>query len=115
MNEANITATKALTGNKAALTPAEVVPVATIYGTDLNTYSLELAYIKWPASLETAVKADQAQLVIMAAYLKAVGSVSPTGLNSWLAQLKAQATTTETLDNALRQELDLPKTTAFPT
>jgi hypothetical protein len=115
LNEANVTATKALTGNKAALTPAEVVPVATIYGTDLNTYSLELAYIKWPASLETAVKADQAQLVIMAAYLKAVGSVSPTGLNSWLAQLKAQATTTETLDNALRQELDLPKTTAFPT
>jgi hypothetical protein len=115
LNEANITATKALTGSKAALTPAEAVPVATIYGTDLNTYSLELAYIKWPASLETAVKADQAQLVIMAAYLKAVGSVSPTGLNSWLAQLKAQATTTEALDNGLRQELDLPKTTAFPT
>jgi hypothetical protein len=115
LNEANITATKALTGSKAALTPAEAVPVATIYGTDLNTYSLELAYIKWPASLETAVKADQAQLVIMAAYLKAVGSVSPTGLNSWLAQLKAQATTTEALDNGLRQELDLPKTRAFPT
>ena len=65
--------------------------------------------------LETAVKADQAQLVITAAYLKSIGAVSATGLNSWLAQLKAQATTTETLDNALRQELDLPKTTTFPT
>ena len=115
LNAANITATKALTGKNAALTTTDVVPVATIYGTDLNTYSLELAFIKWPASLETTVKADQAQLVIMAAYLKAVGSVSPTGLNSWLAQLKAQASTTESLDNALRQELDLPKTTAFPT
>jgi hypothetical protein len=115
LDEANITATKALTGSKAALTTAEVVPVATIYGTDLNTYSLELAYIKWPAPLEAAVKADQAQLVLMASYLKAIGSVSPTGLNSWLAQLKAQATTTETMDNALRQELDLPRTTTFPT
>ena len=115
LNAANITATKALTGKNAALTTTDVVPVATIYGTDLNTYSLELAFIEyWPASLETTVKADQAQLVIMAAYLKAVGSVSPTGLNSWLAELKAQASTTESLDNALRQELDLPKTTVFP-
>jgi hypothetical protein len=114
MNVANTTATKALAG-KAALTPGEVVPVATIYSTALNTYSLELAYIQWPASLETAVKADQAQLVITANFLKSIDTVSPTGLNSWIAQLKAQATTTETMDNALRQELDLPKTTAFPT
>jgi len=115
LNAANITATKALTGKDAAQTVSEVVPVATIYSTALNTYSLELAYIQWPASLETAVKADQAQLVIMASYLKSIGAVSATGLDSWLAQLKAQATTTETEDNALRQELDLPKTTTFPT
>jgi hypothetical protein len=114
LNVANTTATKALVG-QAALTPGEVVPVATIYSTALNTYSLELAYIQWPASLETAVKADQAQLVITANYLKSIDTVSPTGLNSWIAQLRAQATTTETMDNALRQELDLPKTTAFPT
>jgi hypothetical protein len=113
--EANITATKALTGSGAARTPAEVVPVATIYATALNTYSLDLALIKWPASLETAVKADQGQLVILAAYLKSIDAVSPTGLDSWLAQMKAQASTTESLDNALRQELDLSKTTAFPT
>ncbi len=115
LNEANTTATKALTSGGDALTTAEVVPVANIYATALNTYSLELAYITWPASLQSAVKADQAQLVITASYLKSIGAVSPTGLNSWLAQLKAQATTTETLDNALRQQLDLPKTTAFPT
>jgi len=115
LNEANTTAAKTLAGSGAALTTAEVVPVANIYATALNTYSIELAYITWPASLQTAVKADQAQLVITASYLKSIGAVSPTGLDSWLAQLKAQATTTETLDNALRQELDLPKTTAFPT
>jgi hypothetical protein len=115
LQAANTTATKSLTGSSAALTPAEVVPVATIYATALNTYSLELAYIKWPASLQTAVKADQGQLVILAAYLKSIDAVSPTGLDSWLAQMKAQATTTESLDNALRQQLDLPKTTAFPT
>jgi hypothetical protein len=114
LNEANITATKALAG-KTALTTAEVVPVAAIYSTALNTYSLALSYIEWPAALQTAVKADQAQLVITASYLKSIDAVSPTGLNSWIAQLKAQATTTETMDNALRQELDLPKTTAFPT
>jgi hypothetical protein len=114
-NEANITATKSLTGSGAARTPAEVVPVATIYATALNTYSLELAYIKWPASLETAVKADQGQLVILASYLKSIDAVSAAGLDSWLAQMKAQATTTESLDNALRQELDLSKTTSFPT
>ena len=115
LQEANTTATKSLTGSGAARTPAEVVPVATIYATALNTYSLELAYIKWPASLQTAVKADQGQLVILAAYLKSIDAVSPTGFDSWLAQMKAQATTTESLDNALRQELDLSKTTAFPT
>jgi hypothetical protein len=114
LNEANITATKALTGN-GALTQAEVVPVAAIYSTALNTYSLALSYIQWPVALQAAVKADQAQLVITASYLKSIDAVSPTGLNSWLAQLKAQATTTETMDNALREELDLPKTTAFPT
>ena len=114
LNEANITATKALTGNS-ALTPAEVVPVAAIYSTALNTYSLALSYIPWPSALQTAVKADQAQLVITAAYLKSIDAVSPAGLSSWIAQLKAQATTTETMDNALRQELNLPKTTAFPT
>ena len=114
LNEANITATKALAGDT-ALTTAEVVPVAAIYSTALNTYSLALSYIQWPAALQTAVKADQAQLVITASYLKSIDAVSPTGLNSWIAQLKAQATTTETMDNALRQELDLPKTTAFPT
>jgi hypothetical protein len=115
LQEANTTASKSLAGSGAARTPAEVVPVATIYATALNTYSLELAYIKWPASLQTAVKADQGQLVILAAYLKSIDAVSPTGLDSWLAQMKAQATTTQSLDNALRQELDLSKTTAFPT
>jgi hypothetical protein len=115
LQEANTTATKSLTGSGAARTPAEVVPVATIYATALNTYSLELAYIKWPASLQTAVKADQGQLVILAAYLKSIDAVSATGFDSWLAQMKAQAATTESLDNALRQELDLSKTTAFPT
>jgi hypothetical protein len=89
--------------------------VAAIYSTALNTYSLALSYIQWPVALQAAVKADQAQLVITASYLKSIDAVSPTGLNSWLAQLKAQATTTETMDNALREELDLPKTTAFPT
>ena len=115
LNEANITATKGLTSNGAALTVSEVVPVATNYATALNTYSLALAYVDWPASLETAVKADQAQLVIMSSYLKSIDAVSTAGLNSWLAQLRAQATTTETMDNALRQELDLSRTTTFPT
>jgi hypothetical protein len=115
LNQANTTAAKTLAHPGASLTPGEVVPVATIYSTDLNTYSLSLAYIKWPAALETAVKADQAQLVIMANYLRSIDAVSPTGLSSWLTQLKAQAATTQTMDNALRQELDLPKTTSFPT
>jgi hypothetical protein len=115
LSAANTTASKSLTGSGAARTPAELVPVATIYATALNTYSLELAYIKWPATLETAVKADQGQLVILASYLKSIDAVSATGLDAWLAQMKAQATTTESLDNALRQELDLSKTTTFPT
>ncbi len=114
LQAANTVATKRLAGVGSTPTAADVEPVTSPYVTALNTYNIDLAFIKWPASMETAVKADQSELGIMANFLKNVSFVSPGEMGAWLAQLNDRAAQVQATDNVVRQELGLSKTTSFP-
>lgn len=114
LDNANTVVTHGLAGVGSAPTVAELEPVTSAYVTALNNYNIELAFIKWPTTMQAEVKADQSELALMAGYLKDVSVVSPEQMGAWLAQLNSRAGQVQSTDNVVRQELGLPKNTSFP-
>ena len=114
LQTANDTATKGFVGAGSTSTPAQIAAVVTPYWTALNLYDFQLHFIQWPASMQTAIAVDHAQLKSLMSFLKSISLVGPTGMNLWLSDLHNRTNTTQTADNQIRQDLGLPSSSSFP-
>jgi hypothetical protein len=111
---ANVTATKALVKAGGTPTTAQVVLVVVAYRAAVNLYNYQLHLIQWPQSMQGAIQTDHAQLQALTSFLGAFTSVAPNGVPAWLSQLSDRANSTQVADNAVRQELGLAPSSAFP-
>ncbi len=112
--QANTASARSLAGVGTAPTPADVAPVAATYSKAVNLYHLQLSLFTWPASMQSEVQTDEAELAILGSLLNSAASVAPTGVATWLTQLRQQGAQAEAADNAVRQDLGLSKTATFP-
>ena len=114
LQKANETATKAFVADGSTPTLAQVAPVVAAYRTAINLYDFQLHFIQWPASMQTAIADDHAQLHALLSVLQSYSEVSGTGVGAWLSQLHNRTATTQTADNQVRQDLGLSATSSFP-
>ena len=114
LQKANGVATTGFVSAGSTPTLAELTAVATSYRTALDTYNFELGFIKWPASMQTAIEVEHAQLKALVSFLQSISLVSPSGVGAWLSQLHNRTGTVQTADNQIRQDLGLPSTSSFP-
>jgi hypothetical protein len=84
------------------------------YGKELTSYNNDLDAIAWPATMQSAIQADHAQLRALLSFLGSFSIVKPAGVSAWLVQLHGRTSTAQTADNRVRQDLGLPITTSFP-
>jgi len=59
LQTANAAAINGFTSAGSAPTAAQLTPVVTAYRAALNVYGFQLHFIQWPASMQSAVAADQ--------------------------------------------------------
>jgi hypothetical protein len=114
LQKANETATKAFVADGSTPALAQVAPVVAAYRTAINLYDFQLHFIQWPASMQTAIADDHAQLHALLSVLESYPEVSGTGVGAWLSQLHNRTATTQTADNQVRQDLGLSATSSFP-
>jgi hypothetical protein len=91
-----------------------VVLVVGAYRTAVELYNYQLYFIHWPASMQTAIEADHAQLQALNSIMQAFPSVAPNGVPAWLSQLHNRAGSAEAADNVVREALGLPGSSSFP-
>jgi hypothetical protein len=111
---ANGAATKGFNGAGGVPTTAQLAPVVGAYRTAVNLYDFQLHFIQWPASMQTAVQADHAQLTALLGLLQSFSTISATGTSAWLSDLHNQANTAQTADNVIRKDVGLPISSSFP-
>ena len=114
LQSANVAATRGFIKAGSTPTASQVVLVVGAYRTAVNVYNYELYLFRWPASMQTAIAADHAQLQALTSFLQAFSSVAPNGVPAWLSQLHNRASTTEAADNVVRGRLGLPTSSSFP-
>ena len=114
LEKANETATKAFVADGSTPTQAQVAPVVAAYRTAINLYDFQLHFVQWPASMQTAIADDHAQLHALLSVLASYSEVSGTGVGAWLSQLHNRTATTQTADNQVRQDLGLSPSSSFP-
>lgn len=111
---ANVTATKAFVKAGSTPTAAQVVLAVVAYRTAVNIYNYQLHFVQWPQSMVRTIDTDHAQLQALASFLQAFSSIAPNGVPAWLSQLNNRASSTQDADNAVRQDLGLSASSAFP-
>jgi hypothetical protein len=111
---ANLAAARGFDSSATTPTSAQLALVDIQYGKDLATYNNDLASTSWPSSVQSAIRADHAQLLSLMSFLRSFSIVQPSGVSAWLAQLHNRTAAAQTTDNQVRQDLGLPITTAFP-
>ena len=111
---ANGAATKGLDGAGSAPTTAQLAPVVGAYRAAVNLYDFQLHFIQWPASMQTAIQADHAQLTALLGLLQSFSTISATGTSAWLSDLHNQANTAQTADDVIRKDVGLPSSSSFP-
>ena len=114
LKKANDTATSEFLAGGSTPTLAKIGPAVAAYRTAVNLYDFQLHFIQWPASMETALADDHAQMHALLSVLDAFPQVSATGVGAWLSQLHDRTSTAQAADNQLRQDLGLPSTSSFP-
>jgi hypothetical protein len=114
LQSANVAATRGFIQAGSTPTASQVVLVVGAYRTAVNLYNYQLYLIHWPASMQTAIETDHAQLQALTSFLQAFSSVAPNGVPAWLSQLHNRASSTEAADNSVRQTLDLSASSSFP-
>lgn len=114
LQTANAAAINGFTSAGSAPTAAQLTPVVTAYRAALNVYGFQLHFIQWPASMQSAVAADQAQLAALMSLLQSFSTVKPAGTGAWLSDVRDLAGSTQTADNQLRKDLGLPISSSFP-
>jgi hypothetical protein len=111
---ANATAKTGLAGAGASPTLAQISPIVASYLNALKLYNLQFHYVQWPASMQTDISNDEAQLSAMMNFVPSVGNIAATDTATWLSELHAQATTLQAAENKIHQDLGLPASTSLP-
>jgi hypothetical protein len=114
LTAANVTATRALAPG-AAQTPAQVAIEVAPYVKALDTFNFYTHYLVWPATLKVPSEDLTLRTNELIQFLSSISSASPATMTTWFAQLHSLARLTETTDNALRKDIGLSPTTAYPT
>jgi hypothetical protein len=114
LQSANVAATRGFVHAGSTPTASQVVQVVGAYRTAVSLYNNQLSSIHWPASMQTAIETDHAQLQALTSFLQAFSSVAPNGVPAWLSQLHNRASTTEAADNVVREALGFPASSSFP-
>lgn len=114
LQNANLAAIRGFEKAGSTPTASQVVLVVSAYRTAVNDYYFQLHFIHWPQSMQTAIESDYAQLQALVSFLQAFPFVAPNGVPAWLSQLHNRTGTTQTADNAVRQDLGLPASVSFP-
>lgn len=112
---ANAIAKEAFTKSGSQTALPILVNVATTYGSAVKVYAFELHFIVWPAALNGAIQNEYTQLASLMNYLSTADTVTAASEAEWFTQLHTVATTAQQADNNVRVNIQLPKTTAFPT
>jgi len=75
----------------------------------VNLYDFQLGVIlKWPVSMQSDIASDIAELRALKTFLPSLGTVGPTGMRPWLAQLRSRRLAAQSADNQVRKDLGLP-------
>jgi hypothetical protein len=111
---ANAATKTGLAGAGASPTLAQITPVVASYLNALKLYNLQFHYVQWPASMQTDISTDEAQLSAMMNFLPSVGSIAATDAATWLSELHAQATTLQAAEDKIHQDLGLPASSSLP-
>jgi hypothetical protein len=114
LQTANDTATKGFIRAGSTPTPAQITAVVTPYYTAVHLYDFQLHFIQWPASMQTAIAVDHAQMNALMSFMQSIKYVSPTGISAWLSQLHNRTGTVQTADNQIHQNLGLRSSNSFP-
>ena len=114
LQKANETATKGFIAAGSTPTPAQITAVVTPFYTAVHLYDFQLHFIAWPASMQTAIEVDHAQMNALMSFLQSLSFESPTGMSAWLSQLHNRSGSVQTADNQIRQDLGLPSSSSFP-
>jgi hypothetical protein len=114
LQNANVATTRGFVQAGSTPTASQVVLVVGAYRTAVSRYNDELYFIRWPASMQSAIVGDHAQLQALTNFLQAFSSVAPNGVPAWLSQFHNRAGTAEAADNAVRRALGLPASSSFP-
>jgi hypothetical protein len=105
INVAGVGLTSGLDALHPVPTVAELAAVDSPYETALQTYSSELAAIKWPKPQVAASGALRVRVAALTSFLQTLQGVQGDGLGAWLVQfhVRAEAMTAATtkLDNKL--------------
>ena len=114
LQTANGVAAKAFVDAGSSPSTTQLAPVVTAYGSALNLYDFQLHFINWPASMESAIALDHAQLKALMSFLQSFSIVTPTGMSTWLVDLHNRAGTAQAADNVIRRKLGLSSSSSFP-
>jgi hypothetical protein len=99
--------TSALTIEHGATSVPVVAGVVTPYVTTLQRFQLELANIRWPASLAQDGAALLTQVSSFASFAQTITSTPSIGLGSWLQAFQAHAASVHFRENVIRRDLGL--------
>jgi hypothetical protein len=114
LNTASAAAKTKLSNAGSAPTLAQVTPVTAAYLRALKLYNLQLHSVQWPSSMQADVANDEAQLGALMEFVPSVTDAGTTGMATWISQLQAQASSMQTADNKIHQDLGLPASSTLP-
>jgi hypothetical protein len=109
LQNANVSASTGFVNAGSTPTQAVLAPVVAAYSSALD-HSMQ-----WPASMQTDVTIDQAQLRTLIDLLVFLPAANPATLNVWLSQLHHDASIVQDTDNQVRHDLGLRPLSSFPT
>jgi hypothetical protein len=115
LRTANVSVDQGLVNAGSTPTEAVLAPVVASYLSALDLYRLRVHSMQWPASLQTDVTIDEAQLKTLTDLLVFLPAANPATLNVWLSQLHHDASIVQDTDNQVRHDLGLPALSSFPT
>jgi hypothetical protein len=100
----------ASTANSVGQIAQDVTP----YVTALTDFNYKFSKISWPTAVELQSEELTIQVRSFITFLSTISSTSSATLSSWLTELRAHATTTQSADNAVRSKIDLSPISDFP-
>jgi len=113
LDAANVSFKQAL-GSSTGASVAQVAQEVTPYVTALTTFDYKLGQITWPPSVRLQTEGLTLRVRSLITFLSTISSATAATVNSWVAQLRSLASSTQSADNVVRTKIALSNTDAFP-